>query len=232
MTQTTSRVPGQRGQRRPGSVYGRIYGHDTRRVDRRTGLVVDGVEHGYVGSTVRDVDVRDGEHQGRPGPDGVVKPSGWRDLSPGPYVIEEGWFPSVEALRAREAWHIAQRQPLYNDKANPRPDRIRRDEARRHRDARNAAAGLSPIVWPEDVRVDPTVVRSSRWRTVWRALRLPISWLLLAWFVVSAVLIAAGVEAGVTGVVPLVAVSSLAAAVVVVVAWICGWRRSKRRRRR
>jgi hypothetical protein len=178
VTQTYRPVPGQRAYvRRPGAVYL----HTTRCVDRY-GMPADGVEDGYVGRS-RDVARRTNQHAGLvPQRDGTVCEQPWWDLKVGDVqILERGMFTDDE-LDTRERYWIASLQPRFNELDNPRPDRIRKLEARRHRDARDAARGLVPRQW-EPLQIDPvTPVTPGRvWPTVKRVLRSAWTWWFLAW---------------------------------------------------
>lgn len=171
MTQTY-RVPGQRTTRRPGAVYA----HTTRCVDS-AGMPADGVEDGYVGKS-RDVERRTAQHAGElPQRTGEVVQQNWWDLRVGDTRILESGLWTDDELDARERYWIAALQPRYNDVANEgRADRIRKFEARRHRDVRDLAAGLTPRQW------DAAPVPAGRW---WpfarRVLRSRWTWWLAAW---------------------------------------------------
>ncbi|MER7280436.1 hypothetical protein ABT369_38965 [Dactylosporangium sp. NPDC000244] len=163
MTQTYWLIPGRRADvRRPGAVYL----HITRRVDRY-GMPVDGVEDGYVGRA-RDVARRTAQHAGLiPQRSGEIVESAWFDLKEGETVVlESGLFTDAELDERERAW-IGKLRPRYNDRDNPRPDRIRKFEARRHRDTRDAARGLVPRQWePSQIGVKPAKSRamSAKWR--------------------------------------------------------------------
>lgn len=148
------------GVRRPGTVYL----HITRRVDRR-GIPVDGVEDGYIGQA-RDVTRRTAQHAGEiPQRSGEIAESPWFDLKTGATVtLAEGSFTNDELDEREEAW-IAKLQPRFNDRHNPRRDKIRKFEARRHRDNRDIARGLTPRQW-EPLQVAPAKRRrlSAKWR--------------------------------------------------------------------
>lgn len=179
MTQTYRPIPGQRADvRRPGHVY--LY--PTYCVDQQ-GMPTAEVEDGYVGKSARPCGARDDEHRrGKGGDPALVSP--WSDLAvPGsPILLERGWFTDDE-LAALEQRHIERLRPRYNDRLNEaRLDRIRKLEARRHRDARDAARGLLPRQW-EPLRVDPVVPAAPRrvWPAVKRVLRSWWTWRALAW---------------------------------------------------
>ncbi len=179
MTHAVRRVPGQRtsNTRRPGAVYA----HTTRRVDHY-GMPGTGVEDCYVGKS-RDVARRTLQHAGQlPQRTGEVCEQPWWDLRVGEVrILEQGVWTDDE-LDARERYWIALLQPRFNDRDNPRPDRIRKLEARRHRDARDVAAGLQPRAWGS---VQPA---PSRWRAARRVLRSRWTWWLLLWTVSTVVL--------------------------------------------
>lgn len=149
MTQTLRRTP------RPdlsGVRLGVVYGYRTYRVNRTTGMVLDGtVEVGYVGQTVQPLEDRDDQHRGRkPGPNGEpVKCQPFSDVIHGDVFIIEANIP-VGNLDEREAHHIAKLMPVYNHQLQTKdnPNRIQISEARRHRDARDLAKGLEPRKWP------------------------------------------------------------------------------------
>ncbi|GAA2347039.1 hypothetical protein [Dactylosporangium salmoneum] len=186
MTQTYRSTLGRRASaRRPGHVY--LY--PTFRVDQ-AGMPCGDVENGYVGKSARPFGVRDDEHRrGKGGDPALVSP--WSDLAtPGsPVILESGMYTDAE-LDERERYWIAKLQPRYNDRGNEaRGDRIRKLEARRHRDSRDVARGLTPRQWAP-LRVDPvTPAKSAKWRhrrnraltyaAVWPALT-GLLWLLSA----------------------------------------------------
>lgn len=160
MTQTIRRIPGQRATRRPGFVYL----HTTQCVDR-CGMPTDGVEDGYVGRS-RDVERRTAQHAGEvPQRTGEVVQQNWWDLRVGGTRILESGLWTDDELDARERYWIALLQPRYCDRDNPRPDRIRKFEAQRHRAARDAARSPFARWWPAVCRV-----LRSRW-----------TWWLVAW---------------------------------------------------
>lgn len=175
MTQTVRRSPGQRATAcRPGSVYL----HITCRVDRH-GMPIDGVEDGYVGKS-RDVERRTLQHAGRlPQRTGEVTEAPWFDLRVGDVrILETGDWTDAE-LDARERYWIGRLQPRYNDQSNEgRPDRIRKLEARQHRDARDVARGLLPRRWGPVY----TPSRRDRWREV---LASPWTWWGTAWVLLT-----------------------------------------------
>lgn len=178
VTQTYRPILGQRADvRRPGHVY--LW--PTYRVDR-DGMPTVAVEDGYVGKSARPLGVRDDEHRnGKGGDPALVSP--WSDLAvPGaPIILESGWFTDVELARL-ELFHIERLEPRYNDACNPRPDKVRKFEARRHRDARDAARGLVPRQW-EPLRIDPVVPATPNrwWPRVKAVLRSAWTWWAVAW---------------------------------------------------
>ncbi len=177
MTQTF-RVPGQRSTlRRPGFVYA----HTTRRVDRH-GMPTEGVEDGYVGKS-RNVARRTLQHAGlAPQRTGEIREQAWWDLKVGDVrIVEQGVWTDGE-LDVRERYWIAALQPRYNDRDSTRPDRIRKLEARRHRDARDVAAGLTPRQWEA-----AQTARTGRcWLAARWVLRSHWTWWLCAWTVFTA----------------------------------------------
>jgi hypothetical protein len=185
VTQTYHQIPGQRADvPRPGVVYA----YTTRRVDRR-GMPTDGVEEGYTGRT-RDITRRHAQHAGLvPQRDGTIAEQPWWDLRVGDVRVVERAVLTDEELDDLERRWIADLQPRYCDKDNPRPDKIRKFEARRHRDARDAARGLVPRQW-EPLRVDPvTPAEPGRvWPVVKTILRSPWTWWAVAWAAASVAL--------------------------------------------
>lgn len=133
----THRRPGRSTTHRPGFVYL----HTVRRVDS-AGMLAAGVEHGYVGQS-RNVARRTLQHAGvLPQRTGEKVQQAWWDLRVGEVrILEQGSWTDVE-LDIRERYWIAALQPRYNDRDNPRQDRIRKIEARRHREVRDAARGF------------------------------------------------------------------------------------------
>lgn len=132
-------------------------------------MPVGGVEDGYVGQS-RNVARRTLQHAGLAAQrTGEVCEQPWWDLRVGETRILETGNWTDEEMDARERHWIATLQPRYNDRDCPRPDRIRKLEARRHRENRDAARGPG----------------SAWWREVKRALRLPVTWRLLAWAVLT-----------------------------------------------
>lgn len=149
MTATADRI-----RRHPltGERLGDIYGYRTLRVDRTTGMVLDGsIEVGYVGQTVQPLDDRDDQHRGKkPGPNGEpIKCQPFSDIIYGKVFKIQEDVPESE-LDKREAHHIGELMPTYNHQlqAKGNPNRIQISEARRHRDNRDRAKGLEPRVWP------------------------------------------------------------------------------------
>jgi len=168
----------RRTVRRPGTVYL----HLTWCVDRR-GMPTGVVENGYVGQA-RVLARRTAQHAGEiPQRSGKVVESPWFDVKTArePVVLESGTWTDVELDEREQAW-IAKLQPRYNDRDNPRRDKIRKLEARRHRDARDIARGLVPRQW-EPVRVDPVVPSPPRrvWPVVKAILGSPWTWWAVAW---------------------------------------------------
>jgi hypothetical protein len=100
----------------------------------------------YVGQTVRPLAVREAEHRGLGRDPSCEQP--WSDLIVGrAFVVEEGWWTCAE-LDERERFHIARLQPVYNHEANlNNPYRVPIFEARRQRDARDAARGVASRNW-------------------------------------------------------------------------------------
>jgi hypothetical protein len=149
MTQTVPWYP--RLDPATGIQLGAVYGYHTLRVDRRTGMVSDGtIEVGYVGQTVQELAERDAQHRGRkPAPgETAVKCQPFSDVMFGEVFVIE--VVPVDRLDEREQHHIERLKPAYNHQlqAKDNPNRIQISEARRHRDARDAAKGLPPRVWP------------------------------------------------------------------------------------
>jgi hypothetical protein len=177
MTETLWRTPRQD----PGVCYGVIYGYNTLRVDRRTGLVLDGtIEVGYVGQTVQDPAERDAQHRGRkPGPgESAVKCQPFSDVIYGEMFVIE--VVPIDKLDEREMHHIQRLKPAYNHQLQSKdnPNRIQISDARRHRDARDAAKGLAPREWPP-LRNPPKFLASPRATPsapVRKRLKLPARW--------------------------------------------------------
>jgi hypothetical protein len=178
VTQTYRQIPKQRTDvRRPGIVYA----YTTRRVDRR-GMPADGVEEGYTGRT-RDVTRRNAQHAGLvPQRDGAIAEQPWYDLRVGEVrIVEQGMLTDEELDGLERRW-IAKLRPRYCDKDNPRTDKIRKLEARRHRDVRDVARGLAPRQW-EPLRIDPVVPGAPGrvWPVVKAVLRSRWTWWAVAW---------------------------------------------------
>ena len=153
-------------------------------------MPTDVVENGYVGQA-RVLARRTAQHAGEiPQRSGEVVESPWFDLKTArePGVLESGTWTDAELDEREQAW-IAKLQPRYNDRDNPRPDKIRKLEARRHRDARDVARGLVPRQW-EPVRVDPVVPAAPGrvWPVVKAVLRSRWTWWAVAWAVATVAL--------------------------------------------
>jgi hypothetical protein len=143
VTATIHRKPGRRTKvRRPGT----IYGYRTRCV-HSSGLPDTGTEQAYVGQTRQQLADRDGQHRGqRPQRDGTVDCQPWSDLiGGGIYVVEQGLWDDDE-IDVREQYWIARLRPRYNV-VHGVDGRIPKYVARRHRDARDLARGLTPRDW-------------------------------------------------------------------------------------
>jgi hypothetical protein len=137
----------------------------------------------YVGQTVQTLAARERQHRGQdPATGNVEQP--WSDLIVGAlFVIEEGWWTAAE-LDAREEFHIRRVLPRYNYTHNQdNPDRIPIPEARRQREARDAARGLPSPQWDRPARQTRAPRRAvaggwPRWRR-W-AVGLATTWLALS----------------------------------------------------
>lgn len=172
MTQTVRRIPRQRADARR---LGIVYAYDTLKVDQRGVVSNTGIEVGYVGKTVQKLSARDDQHRGiAGGPDGApAKCQPWSDLIVGGVrILEQGMWTDAE-LADRERFWIEQLRPAYNHEFNlGNPGRVPIFVARRQRDVRDEARGVTAQQWaptPTRRRWWPLVTRLVRSRWLWRA---------------------------------------------------------------
>jgi hypothetical protein len=204
----------QRNRRRSfqGRRRARLYAYMTFTVDRR-GMILDGsLEVGYIGQTVQTLAARDGQHNGMTGPDGtpmVCQP--WYDVvGGGILLIAEGFWTQAE-LDEREVYWIHRLKPRYNIEHNlQNKNRITKAQARRHREARCKARGVTPPLWDRPETATPS---RSRLR---RLLRRQATW----WTLAVAVLFGAYFRLLGTDRQGVLGALVLTAATVTVVAWM------------